>query len=323
MRLRCAASTFYMLGRMRNLGYDEVLSTVTPRDAVDALREVLKGGFDPASDPHRQKVALPHGEMHLLPSALDDAVGVKVLGIQPAGSDVDVPLVQGSYLLMGGETLTPEVVMDAAALTEVRTSAVAVAGVVDRLRASSEPLECVIVGAGVQGRAHARTVVDVLEGVREVSVTFISRSEPADLPYPWVESGSAAADEVLGKAGLVVVATSAGEPVVVDRQLRPDTTVLAVGAHTVDTRELHEDVLRGAQVIVEDVGAAQREAGDVAIAVEKGALAWDDVATMAEVVCGEVALDPARRVVFKTVGMPWEDLAVARAVARQVQTGPR
>ena len=81
-----------------------------------------------------------------------------------------------------------------------------------------------------------------------------------------------------------------------------------------DTRELHEDVLRGAQVIVEDVEAARREAGDVAIAVEKGALAWDDVVTMAEVVRGEVALDPARRVVFKTVGMPWEDLAVARVV---------
>lgn len=57
-----------------------------------------------------------------------------------------------------------------------------------------------------------------------------------------------------------------------------------------DTRELHEDVLRDAQVIVEDV------------------------ATMAEVVRGDVAQDPARRVVFKTVEMPWEDLAVARAV---------
>lgn len=323
MRLRCAASTFYMLGRMRILGYDEVLSAVTPRDAVEALREVLTGGFDPATDPHRQKVALPHGEMHLLPSALDGAVGVKVLGIQPAGSQVDVPLVQGSYLLMGGETLTPEVVMDAAALTEVRTSAVAVAGVLDRLRASSEPLECVIVGAGVQGRAHARTIEDVLEGVREVSVTFTSRSEPADLPYSWVQSGSAAADEVLGLAGLVVVATSAGQPVVADRQLCPDATVLAVGAHTVDTRELHEDVLRGAQVIVEDIEAARREAGDVTIAVEKGALAWDDVATMAEVVRGDVVLDPARRVVFKTVGMPWEDLAVATVVAGQVQAGSR
>ena len=82
-------------------------------------------------------------------------------------------------------------------------------------------------------------------------------------------------------------------------------------------------MLRGAQVIVEDVEAARREAGDVAIAVEKGALAWGDVVTMAEVVRGEVALEPARRVVFKTVGMPWEDLAVARAVADQVQTGSR
>ena len=103
---------------------------------------------------------------------------------------------------------------------------------------------------------------------------------------------------MLRRAGLAVVATSAGEPVVVDRQLRSDATVLAVGA-------------------------ARREAGDVAIAVEKGALAWDDVVTMAEVVRGEVALDPARRAVFKTFGMPWEDLAVARAVADQVQAGPR
>lgn len=52
---------------------------------------------------------------------------------------------------------------------------------------------------------------------------------------------------------------------VVDRQLPPNAAVLAVGAHTVDTRELHEDVLRGAQVIAEDLGAARREAGDVAV----------------------------------------------------------
>ena len=62
------------------------------------------------------------------------------------------------------------------------------------------------------------------------------------------------------------------------------------------------------------MGAARREAGDVAIAVEKGALAWDDVVTMVDVVRGEVALDPARRAVFKTVGMPWEDRAVATVI---------
>lgn len=199
--------------------------------------------------------------MHLLPSALDGVVGVKVLGIQSAGSDVDVPLVQGSYLLMGGETLTPEVVRDAAALTEVRTL--------------------------------------------------------ADLPYPWVESGSAAADEALGRTGLVVVATSAG-----NRWSSIGNCVLVRPCLLWGcTRWIRGSCmrmwgLRGAQVIVEDVGAARREAGDVAIAVEKGALAWDDVVTMAEVVRGEVALDPARRVGFKTVGMSWEDLAVARVIGK-------
>ena len=59
-----------------------------------------------------------------------------------------------------------------------------------------------------------------------------------------------------------------------------------------DTRELHEDVLRGAQVMWRS-------------RLKRGRLR------------GEVALDPARRVVFKTVGMPWEDLAVARVVGRR------
>ena len=41
-------------------------------------------------------------------------------------------------------------------------------------------------------------------------VTFVLRSKPADLPHTWVVTGSAEADEVLGRAGLVVVATSVG-----------------------------------------------------------------------------------------------------------------
>lgn len=280
---------------MRTLSHGDVIAALTPAEAVEAIRQPLLDGFDPVTDPHRQKVPLPHGEMHLLPSALGGAVGVKVLGIQPAHSRIDVPLVQGTYLLMGGETLTPELAMDAGALTQLRTPAVSVAGVFDRLRASAEPLEC----------------------VRDVSFTFVSRHEPAGLRWPWAASESAEAVAALGRAGLVVTATSSSQPILSAEHLRNDATVLAVGAHTADTRELHESVLDGAQVVVEDLGAAQREAGDVVIAVEKGALAWDDVVPMAAVVRGEVELDPARRVVFKTVGMPWEDLAVARAVTER------
>lgn len=301
---------------MRYMDYDEVMETLSPADAVDALREELKRGFEPADDQERHKVALPHGEMQLLPAGLEEAVGVKVLGIQPEGSDEDVPLVQGSYLLMGAKTLTPECVMDAAALTALRTPAVSVACVVDLLRGSSEPLDVVIFGTGVQGVGHAKTIADVVEGVREVTFTFVSRNQPDDFPYAWVESGTPTADEAVAQAGLVVMATSSPSPILDAQHLREDVIVLAVGAHTTDTRELYEDVLAGAQVVVEDRGAAQREAGDVVIAIEKGVLTWDDVIPMVDVVRGNVALDPVRRVVVKTAGMPWQDLAVARALVR-------
>ncbi|MEH0147897.1 ornithine cyclodeaminase family protein [Corynebacterium sp. Q4381] len=293
---------------MRVVDFNEAIATLKPAEAVEAIRRPLLAGFDPATDPHRQKVALPHGEMHLLPSALDGAVGVKVLGIQPPGSTEQVPLVQGSYVLMDGRTLTPEMLIDAAALTTLRTPAVSVAGVLERLRASTDVLEVAIFGTGAQARAHAETLTDTLRGIREVRCTFISRHDPVA--------------PAVSKAELVVTATSSLEPILDAEHLLTDATVISVGAHTTTTRELHEDVLVGAQVVVEDLGAAKREAGDVVIAVEKGALSWDDVLPMRDVVRGDVTLDPDRRVVFKTVGMPWEDLAVAGALAHASKSRP-
>lgn len=43
--------------------------------------------------------------------------------------------------------------------------------------------------------------------------------------------------------------------------------MLAVGAHTVNTRDFHEDLLRGAQVIVEEIEATQCKAGDIVQAI--------------------------------------------------------
>lgn len=309
------------LAIMRYLGSEAVLELLSPRDAVEAIRRPLLEGFDPAADPHRVKVGLDHGEMHLLPSSDGKYAGVKVLGIQPPDSAEQVPLVQGSYLLMGGKTLTPEILLDAASLTQLRTPAVAIAGVLDLLRASSEPLEVAIFGTGVQGRAHAETLIYALHAIREVRCTFISRTQPADLQWPSVAVGSAEANQIVSRAGLLVTATSSPKPIVTLEQLLDDAIVLAVGAHTADTRELHEDVLQSAQVIVEDIAAAEREAGDVVQAIQAGAIAPTELIPMRDVVRGEVALDPARRVVFKTVGMPWEDLAVARSVVEVMEQG--
>lgn len=300
---------------MRFISHDQVLATLTPAAAVAALRDTLAEGFDPASDPLREKVQLPHGEMHLMPSATGSTVGVKILGIQPSGSTEDVPLVQGSYLLMGAKTLTPHTLIDATSLTALRTPAASIAPAVDLLTASEEPLDVAIFGTGAQGLGHAATLESVLDGVRELRITFVSRNEPEDFSYEWVESGSDAAKEAVKRAGLVITATTASTPILHAADLDERAIVLAVGAHTAETRELAADVFEGAQVIVEDPTVAYREAGDVVLATEEGTVAREELVTMAQVVRGEVELAQDRRVVCKTVGMPWQDLATAQAIA--------
>ena len=302
---------------MRFFDHDTVMDTLTPAEAVDAIRTALKSGVDPAADAQRTKVPLPHGEMHLLPAAFGNWAGVKVLGLQPPGSELPVPLVQGSYLLLEGKTLTPHSLLDGTSLTTLRTPAVAVAAVRDVLTASSNPLDVAVFGTGAQGVGHAATVANVLDGVRDVHVTFISRTPREELPGEWVEAGSGAAAELVARAGLVITATTSPTPILEATDLREDAVVLAVGSHTTDARELAADVLDGAQVIVEDVSAALREAGDVVLAIADGALEESDLIPMADVVTGRVTLDPGKRIVCKTVGMPWEDLAVAAAVVER------
>jgi ornithine cyclodeaminase/alanine dehydrogenase-like protein (mu-crystallin family) len=66
-----------------------------------------------------------------------------------------------------------------------------------------------------------------------------------------------------------------------------------------------------AQVIVEDRATALREAGDVILA----GLGAGQLTTLAELVRGEAAVAGDRPRVFKSVGMAWEDLVVAAAIA--------
>jgi ornithine cyclodeaminase/alanine dehydrogenase-like protein (mu-crystallin family) len=77
---------------------------------------------------------------------------------------------------------------------------------------------------------------------------------------------------------------------------------------------LDSDLMGRSLVVVEETSAALREAGDVAMAVDDGALAAGDLVTLREVVTGAVVRRDDKPNVFKGVGMSWQDLAVAVGV---------
>jgi alanine dehydrogenase len=117
-------------------------------------------------------------------------------------------------------------------------------------------------------------------------------------------------------AGVVTI-TSSKDPVLRGEWLRPGALVCAAGANRLEARELDNAVLeRAGFVCCDSLEQARIEAGDLVEPVERGVLDWLEVHELASVVGGDV---PGRQsaddiVVFKSVGIAAEDLAVAKLV---------
>lgn len=286
------------------------VAALGPVGAVQAVTDALRGGLDPATDPSRVPIDLANGQFLLMPSQTPIAAGVKVVTVAPDNPNHGLPRIQAAYLLFDHETLALRAVLDGIALTTLRTAAVSVAAVLDRL--PPRALRVAVIGAGPQATGHLAT----LAAVRPLEDAAYLVRDPSRTALEAVALGSAQADELLRCADVVVCATSARSPVFDSALLRDDAVVIAVGSHEPEARELEAPLLGRGTVVVEDVATALREAGDVILAVADGALAPADLLTMRDVVTGAVEVPTDRPLVFKSVGMSWQDLVVATAVVR-------
>jgi ornithine cyclodeaminase/alanine dehydrogenase-like protein (mu-crystallin family) len=289
----------------------DAVAALGPAGAVQAITDALRGGLDPAGDPPRAAVGLSHGQFLLMPSEGPTAAGVKIATVAPDNPARDLPRIQATYLLFDRDTLAVRAVLDGTALTTLRTPAVSVAAVLPHL--PDRPLRVAVVGAGPQAIGHAAT----LEAVRPLAGTTYLLRDPTRTALDAVRLGSERSDEALRTADVVVCATSARSPVFDSTLLRDEAVVVAVGSHEADARELDARLLGRATVVVEDVATALREAGDVVLAIAERALTADDLVPMRDVVTGAITPSADRPLVFKSVGMPWQDLVVAEAAARR------
>lgn len=282
------------------------VAALGPAAAVRAITDALREGLDPAADPPRGTVGLSAGHFLLMPAEAGGSAGVKVATVAPGNPARGLPRIQAAYLLFDASTLTLRAVLDGTALTALRTPAVSVAAVLPRL--PDRALHVVAIGAGPQATGHIAT----LAAVRTLaSSTYLVR-DPSRTPLDAVALSSA--PSVLPAADVVVCATSARTPLFDSSLLRDDAVVIAVGSHEPDARELDAPLLGRATVVVEDVGTALREAGDIVLAIADGALTPHDLVPLRDAVTGAATLPTDRPLVYKSVGMSWQDLVIARAV---------
>jgi ornithine cyclodeaminase/alanine dehydrogenase-like protein (mu-crystallin family) len=295
---------------------DAVFAAVSWAGATEALEHALLAGLDPATAAERSIVDVSTGQLLLMPAETASAVGVKLATVSPDNPGRGLPRIQALYVLLDHDTLAPRALMDGTALTTLRTPALSAVAVQHLAVADARHL--VVFGSGPQAWGHVQTVRAV-RPLDAVTIVGRDRDRAEALATQVTDSGLPAtvgAPGSVADADIVVCATTAGTPLFDSAALRAQACVIAVGSHEPDRREVDTALVARAAteggVIVETVGTALREAGDVILAVRDGALTAGQLVEITPLV-RRTERRPGLSL-FKSVGMGWQDLVIAEAV---------
>ena len=284
------------------LSKEDVERLLTMPDCIEAMSDVLAAlTRGELFQPLRFVVRPPDSSalLGLMPAhraGERSAFALKEIVIAPSNPPRGLDAHQGGVLLHDGETGELRALLNASPITAIRTAAVS--AVATRALARPGARTVAIIGTGVQGTAHAEAMRAVLD-------------EPEI--RQWSRSSGGSVEEVVRGADVVCTCTTAREPVLRREWLAPGAHVNAVGASVPSARELDEETMRAATVVVDRRESALNEAGELLIP----RLGGDAIAAeLGEVLTGAHPgrSAPDELTVFKSLGLAVEDLAAAELV---------
>ena len=232
-----------------------------------------------------------------------------------------LPTIMGKVLLQDPETGDVICIMDGGYLTAVRTGAVS--GVATRYLAREDKGQKVgIFGAGAQARTQlwAMTVArDIARAcVYDVDDEAVSRLIAEMAPKLQLDIIKATSPEqILEEADIICTATSSPTPLFDGSKVREGTHLNSVGSHTPKAREMDTAIIKRSKVIADSYDACLREAGDIIIPIEEGAIDKSHLrADLGEVITGKKTgrADGREITLFKSNGLAIQDTATARLV---------
>jgi len=306
----------------------EVRELLTYPDCVNVVEGAMKAvSAGKAVMPLRQFMALPVGDGKLawMPGFLGEppCFGIKLLSLYPGNPAVGLSSHVGLYALYESSHGRPLVIMEASALTAVRTAAASVVATKALARADSKVLA--IVGTGEEAYSH----LEAFQAARPFQRVLLWGRNPASTAKLAAHAGTLGRYAVeivpdvktaLAQADVVCTVTSAPEPLLFGRDVRPGTHLCLVGSSIPSTREVDDDCVAMGRYFVDFRGSAMAQAGELLHAIKAGRVTDAHVvAEIGEVLAGSA---PGRRsaddvTIYKSLGVAAQDLAAAMFVYRR------
>jgi alanine dehydrogenase len=295
----------------------EVRQVLTMPMALEAVEEISRKQATGEVVVHpRRRFELPAGGFFHYMAAADYSAGflaVKEYTFVRGKIRFLVPL----YEIASGDLVA---MIEADYMGQLRTGAAS--GVATKYLARRDASTAAIIGTGGQARTQLEAVAAVrkLTAVRVYGRKADRRVQFAEemsqrIGGP-VEPANSASDAARG-AHIICTATTASQPVLSASDLASGTHINAIGANHAHKRELDEEAVAGADVIVVDsIEQSRQEAGDLIIAFKGDEICWTGVKKLSDVVAGKTTgrSSDAEVTLFKSNGIASWDLAVAMQV---------
>jgi ornithine cyclodeaminase/alanine dehydrogenase-like protein (mu-crystallin family) len=286
----------------------DVEAAVSPDRAVEAVREafVAYARGEWSMPPKVYVPAYPAGDFRAMPALGAGHALLKWVTSYPGNPARGLPTVTGLVLLSDAADGRLVALLDAGAVTALRTGAAAVLAA----ETLGGPGTAAVIGAGVNGRAAVRTF---LARGHDVALWDVDRGRTEAAAAELGARVAASREEALA-ADLLVTVTPGNEVLLTEGSLRSGQHVSLMGADGPGKAEIAVQELARARVFCDDWEQASHN-GELAHALEAGALRREDVTDLGAVLAGTAAGRGSDEEItaFDSTGLAIQDLAVALA----------
>lgn len=317
--------------KMLILSHEEVSQLLTIKECIAVMREALLAlANGNAYQPLRTIIRPPdaQGVMGLMPSYMSAeraAFGLKAICVLPGNPAKGLDSHQGGVLLFSAETGELLAIMNASAITAIRTAAVS--GVATDALAPGGACDLALIGSGVQAHSHLAAMAEVrsLKRCRIASRRFAHAQnfcEELQKEFSFLLEPSETVEAALRGADLIVTTTTAREPIVKREWISAGAHLNLVGSSTAKTREVDGETMAAMSLFVDRRESTVNESGDYLLALRDGAIGPEHIrAELGEVLKGD---HPGRAsseeiTCFKSLGIGIEDLFAAEYVYRRAK----
>jgi alanine dehydrogenase len=295
-----------------------VLNAVSPADAItrvhDAFLRFRRGEWSMPAKVYVQSP--PYGDFRAMPARGDGYALLKWITSFPGNPERGLPTVMGIICLSDAETGEPLMLLDARAVTALRTGAVA--AVATRALAPETAATVGIIGCGLHGAWTARCLVAAgyTRGVCSDPRPEAAQALAAELGW------SAGSRSEATRCDVVCCVTPGAETVVDVGDLRAGLHLNMLGADGPGKAEATIGAVASCSLFCDEWEQASH-GGELTGAIEAGLVSRDRVTELGAVLAGEAPgrPGPAAVTLFDSTGLAIQDLAVSLAAYEAWRAG--